>query len=1312
MRPDENSRKPEQINQSIIDDTQVGRDLNIETVNQSITINNPSNENKPRLRAFQAPPTPEYYVDRPEVSRDLKQRLLADGGTLVISAIHGLGSVGKSTLAAALAHDADIQKHFCDGILWATLGQEPDVLSLLGGWVQGLGDYNYRATSIEATSAHLNTLLFDKAVLLVVDDAWIDESNGWEPVQAFKVGGDRTRMLVTTRDASIANFLGASTFSLDVMTKTQALELLTKKVEKQGKQLKQEEIKSAQALAKAVGYLPLALELAAAQVASSTSWQDLTKDIKQEIARLKSFQDPGIRNISNDEKFKKLSLQASLNLSIKRLEENDREYFAWLGVLPEDASITPKMTATLWDMDERDAEETLQYLRSQALLLTGVFLADGTATYRLHDLFHDLARNLLTEPQKPKRRGDLIGLGMKWEDVHAQLLDKYQQQTENNLWYTLPDDGYIHQHLVWHLEKAGKIEEIHQLLREESASGNNGWYEVRERFGQTAGFLTDVAKAWELAETDWEKKNLSYVINLQYRYGLMITSLNSLAANIPTQLIVAFVKNEFWYPEQGLAYALQKKDAQDKASSLTALADCLPEALKEKALKIALEAAHQISNEYHSAQTILTIAKKIPDEDLYNQTLKKAPQLHDKKYLAQPLTNLVKNLKDENSYLQALEDASRRGEYARTQILLSLAKNLPENLYSRALEVARYTRDRNYRVQILTALAQKLPKDLCIQTLEAARLIQDSKYHDQVIFNIASNIASKLQDENLYREAIETARQIKDEKYRAKFLIHLAQRLQDQNLYREAIETARQIKDKQSRTKVLIDLGDKLQDQKLYREAIETARKIKDKQSRTKFLIDLAERLQDQTFYHEIIGIACKIKDEQSRTKFLIDLAERLQDQTFYRVAIELARQFQSVEDSFSRNHHYFHFFDSRDVIISYLAKKLPKNLCYEAIEIVRQIKDKKSRTKVLIDLAEKLQDKNLYHEAIETAHQIQSLDSRAKVLIDLAEKLQDKNLYHEATETARQIQSLDSRAKILIDLAEKLQDKNFYHEAIETAHQIQSLDSREKVLIDLAEKLQDKNFYHEATETARQIQSIDSRDQILSNLAKKLEDENFYSEAIKTARQIQLLDSRDQILSGLAQKLPENLYREAIETARQIQSEYYRAEALKNLAEKLEDENLYREAIETARQIKNEKYLAEVLSSSVEKLPENLYREAIDIARQIKNEKYRAEILSNLGQKLPANLYHEVIDIARQIRNEYYRVQILLAVVKNISLKRPINKIFSVWQEILQLSSRLEREKFQQIIQELIPVISQLGGKEALTEVATAIQDVSRWWR
>lgn len=173
---------------------------------------------------MQAPPLPSYYVDRPKYSFDLKRRLLTksnDVRTLVVTAIHGLGSVGKSTITTALAHDVDVQAHFSDGILWATLGQEPNLLSLLSGWVQALGDYSFKATSVETTSNHLRILLYEKAVLLVVDDAW---NTG--DAKAFNVGGTRCQLLVTTRNAAIADVLGASTYPLDVMTPGQAMELL------------------------------------------------------------------------------------------------------------------------------------------------------------------------------------------------------------------------------------------------------------------------------------------------------------------------------------------------------------------------------------------------------------------------------------------------------------------------------------------------------------------------------------------------------------------------------------------------------------------------------------------------------------------------------------------------------------------------------------------------------------------------------------------------------------------------------------------------------------------------------------------------------------------------------------------------------------------------------------------------------------------------------------------------------------------------------------------------------------------------------
>ena len=77
-----------------------------------------------RGKPFQVPPLPSHFVERPEVSQELKKRLLEKetnhSGTLVISAIHGLGGIGKTILAQALAYDRQVQERFCDGILWAT----------------------------------------------------------------------------------------------------------------------------------------------------------------------------------------------------------------------------------------------------------------------------------------------------------------------------------------------------------------------------------------------------------------------------------------------------------------------------------------------------------------------------------------------------------------------------------------------------------------------------------------------------------------------------------------------------------------------------------------------------------------------------------------------------------------------------------------------------------------------------------------------------------------------------------------------------------------------------------------------------------------------------------------------------------------------------------------------------------------------------------------------------------------------------------------------------------------------------------------
>ena len=667
-------------------------------IGQVGTLNINTASRPPAGVPFQAPPLPTSFVERPEVSEELKKRLLAEAtarsGVLVVSAIHGLGGIGKSTLAAALAYDKEVQNHFVNGVLWATLGQQPDLLSLLSSWMQALGDSDFKPTTTNAASAHLRTLLHDKAVLLVVDDVWNPDD-----VKPFCVGTGNSRLLITTRRADVADEVGAQLYELDVMSPEQSLTLLSTRL---GRTLEGKEREEAGLLAKAVGYLPIALELVAARVGRGISWAELRKALDEEVARLEKLEGP--RRGKGETR-----LEASFNLSLNALRDENEEVwqnFVWLGVLPEDAAVAAPMAATLWKVEEEEAAERLELLWNDALLLLSVdiWVGEGSwRTYRLHDLLHDVARRLLTTKQPQ-------GFGKTLPEAHTALLENYQSRIQNNQWHTLSDDGYIHARLTWHMEKAGWVDEIHKLLREETTEGRNGWFEACDRPGQTASYVTDIARAWQLAEAAFAN-DPSLAIGLQCRYALVNASLNSLAANIPAALMAALVEKKVWTAAKGLAYTRQLQDGQ-QAQALSKLAPHLPREL----LPQALEAARAIGDEYDLAQALSDLAPHLPQQ-LLPQAFEAARAIRNEEYLAQALSKL--------------------------------APHLPQQLLPHALEAARAIRNEYYRAQVLSNLAPHLPQQLLPQALEAARAIPSEYNRAQALSHLAPHLA-KLLPTSLY----------------------------------------------------------------------------------------------------------------------------------------------------------------------------------------------------------------------------------------------------------------------------------------------------------------------------------------------------------------------------------------------------------------------------------------------------------------------------------------------------------------------------------------------------------------------------------
>jgi hypothetical protein len=84
-------------------------------------------QSRQRRVPMMAPEPPADFVQRPTEFNGLKKQLLDGRGDAVAitAALRGAGGYGKTTLAKALAHDAEIGEAYFDGVLLVELGEKP-----------------------------------------------------------------------------------------------------------------------------------------------------------------------------------------------------------------------------------------------------------------------------------------------------------------------------------------------------------------------------------------------------------------------------------------------------------------------------------------------------------------------------------------------------------------------------------------------------------------------------------------------------------------------------------------------------------------------------------------------------------------------------------------------------------------------------------------------------------------------------------------------------------------------------------------------------------------------------------------------------------------------------------------------------------------------------------------------------------------------------------------------------------------------------------------------------------------------------------
>jgi NB-ARC domain len=1233
-----------------------------------------------RFMPFHALPSiPKHFVPRSQPINQVKKYLLSDEeslpGTLVLSAICGLGGIGKSVLASAIAHDSEIQKRFSDGILGVTLGQDPDILSALGGWIQALHDFTYKLTTVDMASRHLNTLLRDKKVLLVVDDAWHSAH-----VEPFRVGGQNCRLLITTREAFIPD---ANRYDLDVMSEDESLELLEKFL---NRSLADVERQNASDFARAIGYLPLALELAAAQVQDGFRWDELTNEFRAEVAQLELLDSPQVGQNLIEKDDRKYSLRACFRLTLRQLSPEMLSYFSWLGVLPEDATITPQMAATLWNATHLKAKKTLQTLKSKALLTQIKVSHSDSVTYRLHDLMHDTARWLLTQPQD----AEISGLELSLETAQQLFLERYRLQTTDGLWHTLEDDGYIHTHLTWHMEKAGRTNEIHQLLQEQTSQGKNGWYEACDRLGQTAQFISDVSRAWRIAEEAYAE-DATKSLGLQVRYMLIISSVSSYAEFIPAALISALVEKKIWHPIQGLTYAKQTPGGVHP-EAIQVLSKYLPTHLLSEALDLARGIYWEDSRIIAMSALSVRLPEMLPEvlKMIQMATSEKEAYIDLDLGIGEAVCTLATHL-PETFILEFLEIVQKMHSY-KNKAVCALVSHLPTVFLPKVLEALRELQDEAFRAEVLSELTIRLPQPSVPKSLEMIQEIQDEGQRAYVFSKIAAILP-----ELLVPEALEAARRIPSESFRAEVLSNWTAYRPE--IIPEAIDTAQRIKDLNDRARALRQLTAYLPEV-LLEETFLGILKLCIRQN----LSDLV--FSPLTFINALSQLAMYIPDSlMHKALQIVQRAPNKCNQVVTlsalgvhqpKISLEALEWIRNIEDE-----------DERIEMFFFMAVHLPEGIP-EALELLRRTdtgdQDDRSWTlrplvlhppESLVNLPE-----SVIAKMLEVAREINDKNSQAVALSRLVVHLPE--ILPEVLGAIRRMQGMyrhSHKSEAVVALAGHLPEA-LISEVLEVIREIENdYYFQSKAFCALAGHSPD--ILPEALEVIRGIEDASNRVKVSSKLLSNLP--KISPEVLVAILGLEKESEKAVELSKL-DYLPEVLMLEALDVLWGIPDDD-KAQALMLAALSAHlPEVLMPEALELVRGIE-ERYRAYTLNELVAYLPEVLLPEALEVARGM-DEYYRAEALSGLTTHLP-EILPEALEAARSGWSGS-RIFAFSSLAKHLNLHLFDLSLFS---ELLSIMSQSNRKAVLEELPNLIPAAIALSDPSVVKLIAQAIKDVCQQW-